>query len=241
MFRFLMILILTACGVLCAGCSDDPTADGPAGAGPVSCADVAGTWSMALAVEGTWLGEVLSTMLDLSQSESCVVTGSMVLGPELLGYTTPDSLFFSYGEADAAPEDRIQCAVGIINEYLMEGHYDATEGSGPLTLVGPNPDCSGSVDLQVIIGLVLVIDWHPECAVSLVIIEPEDSGADQWFVGNENENAVNPHLAYGLAPVDVYSSEPIPLVAGQTYKVILYRWLGEEDSYLMVGYGLFTA
>ena len=237
--QLLMALFLIIAGALWVGCSDDESDNDPVQIDPGLCADVSGTWSMALEIEGDFLGGVISSIADLVQSDTCGVTGTMVLGPEIAGYATRDSLYFSYGEPGVEPEDRVQCTLRIVNKYLMAGHYEAADGSGPLTLYGPNPDCSGTVEVQVSSGLVPEFDWLPRCTVSLMLIENE-SGSDQWMVGNENENALNPVLTYGEAPEGIYSRDASPLESGTTYEVVLYRWLGEDDAYLMVAYTSFT-
>ncbi|MEN8007996.1 MAG: hypothetical protein ABFS42_13335 [Candidatus Krumholzibacteriota bacterium] len=239
MFRSIMALMVMA-AVLLAGCSDDDDGNGGGLPLPNNCADVGGTWSMALQVDSGWFGGVLSSITVLDQSDTCTVTGTMVLGPELEGFTTRDSLYFIYGMPGAAPEDQVYCALEIVDEYLMEGQYAGTDGSGAMTMHGPDPDCSGTVEMQVSAGLEPTFSWQPRCSASLMLIEPVDSGADQWSVGNENENALDSGLTYGVAPAGVQSGTALPLVAGQTYKAILYRWLGEDDAYLMVEYEVFT-
>jgi hypothetical protein len=239
MLQFLMALILIVGGCLWTGCSDDEGGEGLGYIDPGLCADVSGTWSMALEVEGGWWGGVLSSIAELAQSDTCGITGTMALGPEILGYATRDSLFFSYGEPGVAPEERVQCALEIVNKYLMKGDYAAVDGSGVLNLYGPNPDCSGTVDLQVSPGLVPEFNWEPRCAASFMLVE-NDSGTDWWKVGNENENSISSGLTYGEAPLGTIPREARPLVAGRNYKVVLYRWLGEDDAYLMVAYTTFT-
>ncbi len=240
MMKILISILLISAVILLAGCSDDESSNGTGNPNPNLCADVSGTWSMALEMESGWFGPVLSSITELVQSDTCTVIGTMVLGPEIEGYTTQDSLYFTYGQAGSAPEDRVHCALEIVNEYLMVGQYSSTDGSGAMTMHGPAPDCSGTVKLQVSAGLTPTFNWQPGCSVSFMLIEPEDSGADQWFVGDENKNSLDPDLVYGIAPAGVYSREVIPLEAGRTYKVVLYRWLGEDDAYLMVAYVMFT-
>ena len=120
----------------------------------------------------------------------------------------------------------------------MEGQYSFNEESGVMTMHGPDPDCSGTVVMQVTAGLSPTFSWQPECCVSFMLIEPLDDGSDQWMVGNENANDLDSGITYGVAPAGVNSRDVIPLVAGTAYKVILYRWLGAGDAYLMAGYAL---
>ena len=173
-------------------------------------------------------------------SDSCGLTGFLINGSEVNGYTTPDSLYLNIGEPGAEPEDLTCCALRIVDQYLMEGQYHSTDTSGNITLHGPDPDCSGTVVLQVSSGQEPQFDWQPDCAVSFMLIEPVGSGTDQWMVGNENENSLNPPLTYGVVPEGLNSREVFPLVAGQVYEVILYKWLGEDDAYLLAGYAKFT-
>ena len=67
------------------GCGDDGGLGPPAGN---SCADVSGIWSMELEVESNFFGGVLSSITELVQSDTCTVTGTMVLGPLIEGYST---------------------------------------------------------------------------------------------------------------------------------------------------------
>lgn len=234
------LVISILCVLALIGCGDDDS-DGKLGppAGD-SCADVAGTWSMELEIDSDWFGGVLSSIAELAQSDTCTITGAMVLGPVIEGYSTGDSLHFSYGMPGTAPEDRVRCDLAIIDEYLMEGRYVATDGSGAMRMHGPDPDCSGTAALAVSAGLSPTFSWQPGCPASLLIIEPLGSGADQWLVGNENANDLVSGIAFGIAPPGVGSREVVPLVAGVAYRVALYRWLERDDAYLMVGYAIFT-
>jgi hypothetical protein len=234
----LIIAILSV--LMLIGCGDDDSGGKLGPPAGNSCADVAGTWSMELEIESDWFGGVLSTMAELAQSGTCTVTGTMVGGQLIEGYSTQDSLYFDYGMAGSGPEDQVRCALAIVDEYLMEGQYDSADGSGAMRLHGPDPDCSGTVEMQVSAGLSPTFSWQPACSASLMLIEPLESGADQWNVGNDNANDLNSGMTYGVAPPGVISRVVVPLVEGLAYRVALYRWLEVEDAYLMVGYALFT-
>jgi hypothetical protein len=239
MYRVILAIMIMSM-LLWTGCSDDDSGLGPEIPAGGNCTNVAGNWSMALETEGGWFGGVLSSVAELVQSDTCTVTGTMVLGPLIEGYVTNDSLYFWYGETGAAPEDKVYCALAIIDEYFMEGEYTSIEESGVITLHGPNPDCSGTVELQVSAGLSPVFSWQPGCSVSFMLIEPLGSGADQWMVGNENANDLVSGVSYGVAPIGINSRDTVPLEVGTPYEVVLYRWSRTDDAYLMVGYALFT-
>lgn len=80
----------------------------------------------------------------------------------------------------------------------------------------------------------LVIDWTPTCSVALVLVE--DDGSDMWYAwapnldenSTEASNIINPAVTYGqLPPGTEGSDETLPLVAGQTYDIILWRVVPE--------------
>jgi len=239
MCRFIQVIAILSV-LIFTGCSDDDSGGGQGPPVGSSCADVTGTWSMELEVESTWFGGVLSSIAELAQSDTCTVTGTMVLGPLIEGYSTQDSLYFVYGEIGSAPEDQVYCALAIIDEYHMEGLYVSSDGSGAIRMHGPDPDCSGMVEMQVSAGLSPSFSWEPGCSVSFMIIEPVGSGSDQWLVGNENANDLDSGVTYGIAPPGVNSRDVTPLLEGVPYEVVLYRWLEMDDAYLMAGYALFT-
>jgi hypothetical protein len=235
------ILVIAILSVLMLiGCGDDDSGDGLGPPVGDSCVDVTGTWSMELEIESNFYGGVLSSIAELAQSDTCTVTGTMVLGPIIEGYSTEDSLYFTYGEIGSAPEDQVHCALAIIDDYHMEGQYVSTDGSGAIRIHGPDPDCSGIVELHVSAGLSPTFSWQPGCSVSFMLIEPVGSGSDQWFVGNENANDLVSGVTYGIAPPGVNSREVTPLEEGVPYEVVLYRWLEMDNAYLMAGYTLFT-
>jgi hypothetical protein len=232
----LLIMILFA--LWSTGCSDDDSDSGPGTPVPDTCADVGGTWSMVMEVQGGWFGGVFPSVAELAQSDSCTVAGTMNWGTVIEGYTTQDSFYFSYGEVDSAPEKWVYCALEIIDKYLLEGEYIGPDETGAMTMHGPDPDCSGSVEIKISAGLTPTFTWAPDCQVSFMLIELD--GSDQWLVGNENANELGSGITYGVAPPGINSRDASPLVAGNSYTVVLYRWLGKDDAYLMADYTSFT-
>lgn len=71
----------------------------------------------------------------------------------------------------------------------------------------------------------VVFDWSPECSVFLVLVEEEAS--DVWGIQTmDQENGITPPVTYGTVPAGVEElMAPDPLVAGQTYELILWRKL----------------
>ena len=213
-------------------CSDDDSGGSPTGTNPDLCVDVRGTWS--ISIDGQ------SSLLDFEQTSDCAVSGQLIGGYMIDGYATPDSLYFSFGAPDVDPSERTWCAMQVVDKYLMRGTYIWFGDTGPVSLYGQDPKCGGVVDLTVSSGVTPRIDWQPECSVSFLLIESWDGGGDRWFVGDSDTNTLVPPLTYGVTPGGFPVEEVLPLEAGQTYHALVYRWLGEADGYLMVGYREFS-
>ena len=101
----------------------------------------------------------------------------------------------------------------------------------------PCTDDTGTVSVTVGSGLHPVIDWDPECAVALVLVE-EDAG-DQWLITTDEDdwsdagtaNLIVPPVTYGVAPAAAMEPYPaLPLRTGVTYEVILWRVLPAGSS-----------
>src|SRR5215207_10797223 len=95
--------------------------------------------------------------------------------------------------------------------------------SGPEDL----PECSGPVTVTATTGPTPTFSWAPRCRLFLLIVEPAESGADQWLILTRSENALAPPVTYGDVPASAEeTAPPMPLEAGTAYKVGMYRWTG---------------
>lgn len=92
-----------------------------------------------------------------------------------------------------------------------------------------------SVEATVSVDSSVTFTWSPACAVALVLVEGDDG--DTWWVSTaesawgspETANKISPPVVYGQMPsaaADSYG--PDPLVAGQTYELVL--WSKVPDS-----------
>ena len=106
----------------------------------------------------------------------------------------------------------------------------------------PQVACTGIVSVQVTSGTTPTFSWTPACKLFFVLVEPSNSGADLWSVISDSTNAIASPVVYGTTPSGaVQADAPTPLVAGQVYKVILFRWTGpgKQDG-VLIGTANFT-
>jgi hypothetical protein len=80
-------------------------------------------------------------------------------------------------------------------------------------------------------------DWSPRCAVAMVLVEEDAS--DMWAVvapdlsssSTESANIIGPPVVYGQVPAGAEQTDaPLPLVAGTTYELVLWRVLPAGSS-----------
>ena len=91
---------------------------------------------------------------------------------------------------------------------------------------------TASVEGKVTVGASVVFDWSPRCPVALVLIE--EGAHDKWLVSTGSANAITPPVTYGQVPAGATDSYgPEPLVAGQTYELILWRMMPDGSSALL--------
>jgi hypothetical protein len=103
---------------------------------------------------------------------------------------------------------------------------------------------TAAVQATVTTGSVVTLDWSPACAVALLLIE-DDSGGDMWYVTSPDIESDSPDLANRITPRVTYGQVPtgmdgptdingpvqaFPLVAGRTYKLVLWRLLPAGSS-----------
>lgn len=86
-------------------------------------------------------------------------------------------------------------------------------------------------------GAHVVFDWAPNCGVALLLIE--EGAADRWVTFTPDStwdtpraaNTIVPPVTYGIAPSSASTLEPpVPLVAGKTYELILWRIIPEPST-----------
>lgn len=115
----------------------------------------------------------------------------------------------------------------------------SSDSAGP---GGPLSACTGVVSVSVSGGTTPTFSWTPACRLFLVLVEPASSGEDQWLVITDSTNAIAPPVTYGVTPPGaVQLAAPTALVAGQAYKLVVFRWTGPgaQDGAL-IGTGTFT-
>ena len=115
----------------------------------------------------------------------------------------------------------------------------ALAGCGDHTDPAPLSACTGPVTLSVSPGVTPRISWTPACRLFLVIVEDPSGGGglDQWAVDSDSTDAIEPPVTYGVIPPGATKQllEPVPLQAGQQYRVAVWRFIGpgHEDGELI--------
>jgi hypothetical protein len=92
------------------------------------------------------------------------------------------------------------------------------------------------VSIQVSAGTQPTFSWTPACRLFFLNVEPATSGEDLWLVVSRGANRIAPGVKYGVLPAAADQRElPVPLVAGNPYKVVLGRYTGPgaEDGELV--------
>ena len=119
--------------------------------------------------------------------------------------------------APGAALRRLLCAVALLG-------VGCSDSGGPTE---PLSDCTGQVSITVSSGTTPTISWTPACRLSLVLVEPVNSGDDLWVIGTDSANAIAPPIVYGVTPPGARQIwGPTTLVTGQGYGVYVFRWTG---------------
>jgi hypothetical protein len=108
--------------------------------------------------------------------------------------------------------------------------------------VGPAlAQTDGEVEVSVSGGMTPVFSWTPETAVGRLTVVHED-GDMVWSSQTDGDNAYDSPIHYGVHSEDAAEDNPAtPLIAGETYKVALLLWSGQESpKFELVGVQEFT-
>src|SRR5574341_114528 len=93
----------------------------------------------------------------------------------------------------------------------------------------------GGIKVSVSGGMAPTFSWTPDSAIGRLVVEEGDM--ELWSTETEGTNTYRSPIRYGVHPPDAIEPEPAnPLVAGQTYKVSLFRWIDvQKDEFQLVG------
>jgi hypothetical protein len=83
----------------------------------------------------------------------------------------------------------------------------------------------------------VVFNWNPGCGMVLLLVE--ENGSDRWAINapesswgsQTTANIIRPPVSYGQVPAGTVAADlPLPLVAGTTYELVLWRILPPGHS-----------
>ena len=136
------------------------------------------------------------------------------------------------GTRPPVPEAALPVATFLIAGLLVaaacNGGGTGPEGLGPCTV--------DSVEVDVSSGTTPTFTWTPACLVFALLVEQEAS--DRWLLQATGEGIAS-GVRYGTVPRGAVAPDPaIPLQAGTTYEVILFR--GTEDDAIIIAIEEFT-
>ncbi|MCI0694769.1 carbohydrate binding family 9 domain-containing protein [candidate division KSB1 bacterium] len=96
------------------------------------------------------------------------------------------------------------------------------------------------VKISVSSGMAPTFSWTPDIPIGRLVVE--DAEKELWGTETEGTDTYRSPIRYGVHPPDAIEPEPAnPLVAGQTYKVSLFRWINvANDEFQLVGAQEFT-
>ncbi len=110
--------------------------------------------------------------------------------------------------------------------------------------IGPRPLQPCSDEQEVVIAVsdeeTPLFTWEPACGfASLQIWDQNQTSGWTLFTGSRAaENPLRSGIRYGEAPPEAVEPGPAsPLVSGQTYRVVLYRWQGASGAGSLLPYG----
>jgi hypothetical protein len=120
--------------------------------------------------------------------------------------------------------------VGVLTIAARSDHPTSPE-------VAPCTAETSSVTAAVEVGQGIMFDWEPACGVAMLLVEEDAS--DMWGISTDEAtwtspdqgNLITPPVTYGAGPSGATEfQEPLPLVAGGTYELILRRILPEGSQ-----------
>lgn len=100
-------------------------------------------------------------------------------------------------------------------------------------------DDVGAVTVTVSAGTRPTFSWDPACGVALLLVEEQETGRDVWGIrtdeGNWDDhtlaNQIRTPIGYPTVPVGITEiQDPLPLVEGQIYQIVLWRVLPPGSS-----------
>ena len=111
---------------------------------------------------------------------------------------------------------------------------------------GEEPDpvdstvCVGSVDITVSAGTTPTFSWSPDCKIGRLIVM--DGPLETWGTETLGENIYESPIVYDVPPPGAVEPEPaVPLIAGRTYTVSVYKWFSvAPESLVFLGEQNFT-
>ena len=132
----------------------------------------------------------------------------------------------------------------VAGAYLIFGCGGET-GTNPQDL-DPDPDtldstvCTEPVDLTVSSGTTPTFSWVPNCKLGRLIVL--DGDLETWGTETLGDNTYESPIVYGVHPPNSAEEQvPVPLIAGRTYTVSVYRWFTvTPESLVIVGETDFT-
>ena len=112
--------------------------------------------------------------------------------------------------------------------------------------IDPGPDpvdstvCLGPVELSVSAGATPTFSWTPDCKLGRLIVM--DGILETWGTETLGENIYESPIVYDVPPPGAVEPEPaVPLVAGRTYTVSVYKWFSvSPESLVFLGERDFT-
>ena len=107
-------------------------------------------------------------------------------------------------------------------------------GCGDDDAAGPDglAPCTGTVTVSVSAGTTPTFSWAPACAAYGLIVE--EGASDRWFLRATGAAGIAPGVRYGTVPAGASEDgeAAVPLVAGRTYDVSVFRGTTDNNATL---------
>ena len=120
--------------------------------------------------------------------------------------------------------------------WLLAGCGGETGTNAP----PPPSECTQMVTVSVSQGTAPTFSWTPDCTIGRLIVEQADQ--ETWGTETFGANSYRSPIHYGVHPPgSVEQQPPIALIAGNTYRVSLFRWIdAATESLQVLGVANFT-